>query len=79
MELKLKPKAIKDLENLPKNMKVSILEKICLASEGNTSNIKKLINHKYQYRLRVGNYRVLFCVIDNTMIVARVKHRKEAY
>ena len=31
------------------------------------------------YRLRVGNYRVLFDIEDNTITVYRVRHRKESY
>ncbi|WP_269499900.1 type II toxin-antitoxin system RelE family toxin [Castellaniella sp. S9] len=31
-----------------------------LATMPQTRNVKALTNHKYQYRLRVGNYRVFF-------------------
>jgi len=31
-----------------------------LATMPQTRNVKSLTNHKYQYRLRVGNYRVFF-------------------
>jgi len=31
-----------------------------LAKMPQTRNVKALSNHKYQYRLRVGNYRVFF-------------------
>ena len=31
--------------------------------------VKKLTNHKYQYRLRVGRYRVFFDVSDTVRII----------
>jgi mRNA-degrading endonuclease RelE of RelBE toxin-antitoxin system len=31
------------------------------------------------FRLRVGNYRVLFALVDNTMRIFGVRHRSEAY
>ena len=43
-------------------------------------DVKKLTNHTPEYRLRVGDYRVLF-EIDGTdrVIVYRIMHRQEAY
>ena len=32
-----------------------------------------------QYRWRVGNYRVLFDIRDETIIILRVQHRSEVY
>ncbi|WP_425522579.1 type II toxin-antitoxin system RelE family toxin [Xylella fastidiosa] len=42
-------------------------------------NVKALINHKHQYRLRVGNFRVLFDFDVTARIVAieEVKKRDE--
>ena len=42
-------------------------------------NIKKLKNHYPPLRYRVGEYRVLFDVVDDILIVVNVKHRREAY
>jgi len=43
------------------------------------TGIKALRNHHYGYRLRVGNYRVLFDVLDHARIVSieEVKKRDE--
>lgn len=35
-------------------------------------NVKKLTNHKYDYRLRVGDYRVLFNVNENGIEIDEV-------
>ncbi|MDQ7086147.1 MAG: type II toxin-antitoxin system RelE/ParE family toxin [Sulfurovum sp.] len=31
------------------------------------------------YRLRVGNYRILFDILDDKIIIARVLHRQSSY
>jgi mRNA-degrading endonuclease RelE of RelBE toxin-antitoxin system len=42
-------------------------------------DIKKLAGKENKYRLRVGNYRVLFRFAGNQIQVYSVKDRKEAY
>ncbi len=79
MELDIKPKAVKDLDELSKDDRNHILDKIEDYLNGATSSVKKLTKHKPNYRLRVGNYRALFDIDNNTMIVRRVLHRKDAY
>ena len=45
----------------------------------NIRNIKHLKNHKYEYRLRIGNYRILFNFDDVVKIISieEVKKRDE--
>ena len=44
------------------------------------SAIKDLKNiSEPAYRLRVGNYRVLFDVVEDTIIIGRVLHRQNSY
>ena len=42
-------------------------------------DVKRLTNFTPEYRLRVGDYRVLFELEEQTIIVYRVKHRSKAY
>jgi mRNA interferase RelE/StbE len=42
-------------------------------------DFKKLTNFTPEYRLRVGDYRVLFEVEEHKIIVYRIIHRKDAY
>jgi mRNA interferase RelE/StbE len=42
-------------------------------------DVKKLTNHTPEYRMRSGNYRVLFEIEGERIVVYRVLHRKEAY
>jgi mRNA interferase RelE/StbE len=47
--------------------------------EGLTGNIKRLTNFSPEYRLRVEDWRVLFEVTKNKIIIYRIVHRREAY
>ena len=54
-------KATKQLLKINKPEQVTIKNAAGeLAAMPNCRNIKALTNHKHQYRLRVGNYRVFF-------------------
>ena len=44
-----------------------------------SGDVKKLTNFTPEYRLRVGDYRVLFEVEADKIVVYRVPHRKDAY
>jgi mRNA interferase RelE/StbE len=77
--VELMPKAIKDLKALPKSEAKKVVEKIRSLEKGLSGDIKKLTNFTHEYRLRVGNYRVLFEIEEQRILVYRIKHRKEAY
>lgn len=80
MTIKIDTKAIKDLSKINKNDARKILSKIeTLENFPEVPNLKKLTNFEPPYRLRVGNYRVLFDIEDNTLTVYKVRHRKESY
>jgi len=73
-------KALKDLSKVHKVEVKKILSKIEeLEKFPQVPNLKKLTNFEPPYRLRVGNYRVLFDIEDNILTVYKVKHRKESY
>lgn len=40
---------------------------------------KRLTNHYPEYRMRAGEWRALFEVVHNEIIVYRILHRREAY
>lgn len=42
-------------------------------------NLKRLTNFEPAYRLRVGDYRILFDVVDDTIMIGRILHRQESY
>ncbi len=54
-------KALKQARKIQKPQRDNITEKAkALKDFPNCPNVKSLTNHKYEYRLRVGRYRVFF-------------------
>ena len=80
MKIELRKSAIKDLKNISEPFKSKIHHKILeLRQFPDIQNIKKLTNFEPAYRLRVGNYRVLFDVMDDSIIIGRILHRQHSY
>ena len=77
--VEIMPKAIKDLKKIDKSKVSVVIKKIQNLENGLEGNIKKLTNFTPEYRLRVGNYRVLFEIEGEKIIIYRIKHRKDAY
>ena len=75
----LKPKAIKDLKSIPVKERERIVARIEKLEDDLQGDMKKLTNHTPEYRMRAGNYRVLFEIEGERIVVYRVLHRKEAY
>jgi mRNA interferase RelE/StbE len=78
-QISFKPKSLKDLRVLPENDKRRIVTKIESLQDGLVGDVKKLSNFTPEYRLRVGDYRVLFEIEGECVVVYRVLHRKESY
>jgi mRNA interferase RelE/StbE len=80
MLIELRRSAANDLKSLPKSVNDAIHSKIAeLANFPNVSNVKKLTNFEPAYRLRIGDYRVLFDVKNDKIVIGRVLHRKKSY
>ena len=77
--IEVKKQAIKDLKSIQKSDSARILDKIRLLEDNLKGNVKKLTNFTPEYRLRVGNYRILFEIEEERIIIYRIKHRKEVY
>ncbi|QDQ85794.1 type II toxin-antitoxin system RelE family toxin [Paraburkholderia megapolitana] len=55
------PKAAKQLRKLDRQHQVAIRDRVnTLTTMPDCQNVKALTSHNYGYRLRVGDYRVLF-------------------
>ena len=79
MEIRITPEAEENLARLPKRIAAQIVSKLARLESGLSGNIKRLQHATAGYRLRSGDYRILFDIEAGTVIVQRVKHRKEAY
>jgi mRNA interferase RelE/StbE len=78
-EIEFKPRALKDLKALPDSAKRRVIAKIETLRNDLAGDVKRLTNFTPEYRLRVGDYRVLFEVEGHKIIVYRIIHRKDAY
>jgi len=77
--IEFKRTALKDIENINTKDSHRIMSKIKLLEGGLKGDIKRLTNYTPEYRLRVGNYRILFESVGNKITIYRIKHRKEEY
>ena len=77
--VRFKPRSMKDLKKVPFAFRRRIVHKIEEMGDNLTGDVKRLTNFTPEYRLRVGDYRVLFEIEDGTIVVYRVRHRREAY
>jgi mRNA interferase RelE/StbE len=77
------PKPVqKQLNNLPQKIRSRLLADIRLLKDDPRPNgVKKLKGYEDTYRIRVGNYRVIYEIKDREMIVLVLNsiHRKDAY
>lgn len=80
--VRFKNDALDELSGVPKGIRVRIAARIALLEENPfPGGFKKLRNFPHLYRLRVGDYRVLYDVDESDRIIRilRVRHRRDAY
>ena len=81
-EVKFSKGAKKQLRKLPLDIQERIQTKINdLAIEPRPNGVKKLQGDDNSYRVRVGDYRVIYELDDDVLIVTVIKigHRSEIY
>ena len=79
-EVVLSPKAEKQLDELPTPLRRRITEAIeGLESNPRPHGVKKLTGAENLWRIRVGDYRIVYTIEDDRLIVLVVKvgHRRE--
>lgn len=80
-ELRIKPSAVKELEALQTKDRRRIVSKIQnLAVEPRPQGCEKLTGQD-RFRLRQGDFRILFEIDDDleTVTVVKIGHRREVY
>lgn len=76
------PGAQKQLGRLPTVMQTRVAAAIdALANDPRPHGCKKLRNRANQYRIRIGDYRVVYSIYDAlvTVEVVDIDHRKDIY
>jgi len=80
MKIYIRKSAIRDLKKIDRKDKEKIHSGISeLKKFPAVSDVKKLTNFEPSYRLRVGDYRILFDVSENMIEIGRILHRKDSY
>ena len=73
-------RALKDWENVDKDMQVRIVKKLKEYAKDPLRYAVKLTNPNIgTYRFRIGNYRIIFDIEDNNIVILRVRLRKSVY
>ncbi len=75
-------KVIKDLKKIDRVWQKHIIEKIKTLLANDPYSGKKLVGNLSPFwRLRVGDYRVIYAIEESivTVEVIKIKHRKESY
>ncbi len=76
----LTKRALKDLGKIDSDSKIRIGEKLKILFNDPVDSSKKLSSAIIgTYRFRVGDYRIIFDIEDDKVIVLRVGHRKDIY
>lgn len=81
-EILLERRAERDLKQLPADVFQRVVAAMLqLANDPRPSGCKKLTGSVNDWRIRVGDYRVLYEIGDHTQVirVMRVRHRRDAY
>jgi mRNA interferase RelE/StbE len=78
-QVELKPLAAKDLGDMSRSDRERVVERLRWLEDGLRGDVKRLTEHFPEYRMRAGEWRALFEVAGERVIVYRSLHRREAY
>jgi len=80
MKVVFSPLAEKQLKKLPKIVQLSLAGKIRnLTTNEEITGIKSLIKHKNVFRIRVGDYRMVYKRFSGYYYIILIEHRKSVY
>ena len=79
--IKIKSSAVKELKKIPKKDLKRITKGILSLSDNPRPPGGEKLSAQERYRLRQGNYRIIYSIEDEILVVYVVKigHRKEVY
>jgi mRNA interferase RelE/StbE len=72
----------KDLDSLPNEVKERVYAKISqLSDQPRPDGVTKLKGYENEYRVRIGDYRVRYEILDEnkTVLLLQCKHRRDVY
>ena len=81
-EVEFKASAAKEFRKLPPDLKARIRKAIgALQADPRPAGVKKLAGETNLYRIRIGEFRVIYEIDDEAkiLVVTRVRHRRDVY
>jgi mRNA interferase RelE/StbE len=78
-EIEIKDVAKAELKKLPEDVRREIGYRLHLLQQEFSGDVKKLKGSKNEYRLRVGNHRVLFELVGKRIVIYTLGQRKDIY
>jgi mRNA interferase RelE/StbE len=78
-EIEIKEEAKARLKTLPEDVRREIGYRLHLLQHDFSGDVKKLKGSSNEYRLRAGNYRVLFELVGKRIVVYTLGQRKDIY
>jgi len=80
-KIEFKKSAVKELKSIPKKDLKKFLSKINNLSDNPRPNGSVKLTSREQYRIRHGNYRILYSIEDDLLVifVVKIAHRQDVY
>ena len=80
-EIRIVPSAEKEMDKLPAPIHTRISKRILSLEDSPRPRGAKRLSGREEYRLRVGDYRVLYTIDDKMceVTVVAIRHRREVY
>ena len=80
-KVEIKRSAVKEIESLPRKEILIVLNRIRRLSDDPRPGEGKKLSGQEKYRVRCGDYRILYLIEDDVLVVYIVKvgHRKDVY
>ncbi|MEK7140986.1 MAG: type II toxin-antitoxin system RelE/ParE family toxin [Patescibacteria group bacterium] len=79
MKITILSRAEKELRKLPKFDQIAVAQKIRSLPDAQIAGEEKLSGYSHVYRVRVGNYRIVYKRAGETIAIVLIRHRRDVY
>lgn len=79
MKLSILPRAEKELRKLPKFDQIAVAAKIRTLPHSSVMGEEKLSGFSHVYRVRVGNYRIVYKKTSEAIVIILIRHQRDVY
>ena len=79
MNIRISPRAEKELKKISTLDQIAVAQKIRLLVSAALPSEEKLAGFSHIYRIRVGNYRIVYKRTSVEIYIVLISHRKDVY